>query len=261
MGTAGDGRFEADGVRSAFDVGEQVGHRLALVRGLRVARGHPCVVASVPATFASYGNGCAGPAGVPSLGAVAGSLPHIGSTPQLRLSNLPPAFVNVPIGFVGFDATSWNGIPLPVSLTPLGFTGCDALLAPVRSDGLTNTNGIANWNVALPMNALALGIDVYFQGAVLVPGWNPAGFVFSNGGHAVVGSPGSRRSQAQLADARAVLAARGRHRWCGRWPRSDRPSESGERRTQRMALRSAVSGARRRRAVPGSRSARRSLPW
>ncbi len=114
---------------------------------------------------------------------------HLGSTLQLRLTNLPPAFVNVPLGFVGFDATSWNGIPLPVSLTPLGFTGCDVLLAPVRSDGLTNTNGIANWNVALPMNALALGIDVYFQGAVLVPGWNPAGFVFSNGGHAVVGSP------------------------------------------------------------------------
>lgn len=144
---------------------------------------------SVPATFATYGTGCAGPAGVPALSNVAGSLPRIGSTLQLRLTNLPPSFVNVPIGFLGFDATSWFGVPLPVSLTPLGFPGCDALLAPIRSDGLTNVSGVANWPIALPMNALALGTDIYFQGAVLVPGWNPGGFVFSNGGHAVVGSP------------------------------------------------------------------------
>lgn len=145
--------------------------------------------AAVAATFATYGTGCAGPAGVPALSNVAGSLPRIGSTLQLQLTNLPPAFVNVPIGFIGFDATSWMGMPLPVSLAPLGFPGCHALLAPIRSDGLTNVSGVATWNIALPMNALALGVDIYFQGAVLVAGWNPGGFVFSNGGHAVVGSP------------------------------------------------------------------------
>jgi hypothetical protein len=145
--------------------------------------------ATVPATFATYGAGCAGPNGVPQLTNVAGSLPRIGSTLQLRLSNLPPSFLNVPLGFLGFDASSWNGIPLPLSLAPLGFPGCEALLAPIRSDGLTNVNGVADWNVALPMNALALGLSVRFQGAVLVPGWNPGGLVFSNGGHAVLGSP------------------------------------------------------------------------
>jgi hypothetical protein len=142
----------------------------------------------VPATFVSYGAGCVGPNGTPLLTNVAGSLPRIGSTLQLRLSNLPPSFLNVPLGFLGFDASSWGGIPLPLSLTPLGLPGCDALLAPIRSDGLTNTGGIADWNVWLPMTAFALGVDIYFQGAVLVPGWNPGGFVFSNGGHAVVGS-------------------------------------------------------------------------
>jgi len=145
--------------------------------------------ATVPATFTSYGTGCAGPAGVPSLGNVAGSLPRIGSTLQLRLTNLPSSPFNVPIGFLGFDATTWSGLPLPLSLTPLGFTGCDALLAPISSDGLTNVAGVANWNIALPMSTFALGFDIYFQGAVFVPGWNPGGFVFSNGGHAVVGSP------------------------------------------------------------------------
>lgn len=143
----------------------------------------------VPATFVSYGAGCAGPNGVPQLSPVAGSLPRIGATLQLRLSNLPPSFFNVPLGFLGFDAATWGGLPLPLSLTPFGFNGCAALLAPIRSDGLTNTGGTADWNVWLPMTAFALGMDVYFQGAVLVPGWNPGGFVFSNGGHAVIGSP------------------------------------------------------------------------
>jgi len=145
--------------------------------------------ATVPATFTTYGGGCAGPAGVPALANVAGSLPRIGSTLHLQLTNLPPSFINVPIGFLGFDAASWGGIPLPLSLAPFGFPGCDALLAPVTSDGLTNVVGVAAWNIPLPMSAFALGADIYFQGAVLVPGWNPGGFVFSNGGHAVVGSP------------------------------------------------------------------------
>jgi hypothetical protein len=68
-------------------------------------------------------------------------------------------------------------------------SSCAWLRWPAGRDALTNTTGVANWNIPLPMNALALGIDIYFQAAVLVPGWNPGGFVFSNGGHAVVGSP------------------------------------------------------------------------
>ncbi|MFY9341509.1 MAG: hypothetical protein WAT39_03405 [Planctomycetota bacterium] len=143
----------------------------------------------VPATFTTYGAGCASPVGVPQLSNVPGSLPRIGSTLQLRLTNLPPSFFNVPLGFLGFDANEWSGMSLPLSLTPLGFTGCDALLAPIRTDGLTNVSGTAAWNIALPMTALALGVDVYFQGAVFVPGWSPGGFAFTNGGHAVVGSP------------------------------------------------------------------------
>lgn len=144
---------------------------------------------TVPASWNEYGAGCPGPAGVPHLGNIAGSLPRIGTTLHLQLTNLPPSFINVPIGFFGFDAASWNGLPLPLSLAPLGFPGCSSLLAPASSEGLTNVGGVAAWDVPLPMNALALGAHVYFQAAVLVPGWNPGGFVFSNGGHAVVGTP------------------------------------------------------------------------
>jgi hypothetical protein len=37
--------------------------------------------------------------------------------------------LNVALGFVGFDATSWLGQPLPLSLTAFGFPGCEAPVA------------------------------------------------------------------------------------------------------------------------------------
>lgn len=144
---------------------------------------------AVAPSWNTYGAGCAGPNGVPLLTNLGGSLARIGSTLHLRMTNLPPSAVNVALGFLGFDAAAWSGIPLPLSLTPFGFPGCQALLAPVRSDNLANVAGVASWDVTMPMSVFALGAHVYFQGAVFVPGWNAGGFVFSNGAHAVVGSP------------------------------------------------------------------------
>lgn len=141
------------------------------------------------ATFATYGSGCAGPTGVPLLTNVAGSTPRIGSTLHLQVQNLPMSPFNAALGFIGFDATTWDGAPLPIDLSPLGFTGCDVWLAPAISNFVPNTNGVAFWDVFIPMNTFYLGVDVFFQALVLVPGWNPAGFVFSNAGHGVMGSP------------------------------------------------------------------------
>ena len=141
------------------------------------------------ASFATYGTGCPGPTGIPSLTNVPGSVPVLGSQLQLELSNLPTSPFNLPVGFIGFDAQSWNGQPLPLSLTPLGFTGCQVWLAPLLSEVLVNTGGTASWDITIPVNAFALGAHVYFQAAVLAAGWNPGGFVFTNAGDAVIGTP------------------------------------------------------------------------
>jgi hypothetical protein len=143
----------------------------------------------VQASFATFGSGCAGPAGVVTLDSAPGSLPRIGTVFQLQLLGLPTSAFNVPIGFFGFDASNWNGVPLPVSLAPLGFPGCQAWIAPAAGAALAYSgSGSASWPVPIPMNAFVLGVDLYFQGGVLVPGWNPGGFVFTNAGHAVVGN-------------------------------------------------------------------------
>ena len=141
------------------------------------------------ATFVTYGSGCAGPDGVPALSNVGGSVPRLGSVLQLQLTSLPPSPLNAVVGIIGFDNTQWNGSPLPVDLSPLGFTGCQAWLAPQILEIVTNASGTAAWNVTIPMNSFYLGDDVFFQALVLLPGWNPAGFVISNAGHGVMGSP------------------------------------------------------------------------
>ncbi|MEZ5654244.1 MAG: hypothetical protein R3E87_27225 [Burkholderiaceae bacterium] len=142
----------------------------------------------VLASFQAYGSGCAGPVGTPDLHAVGASVPKLGTTLQLEVGALPGSLFNVPIGFVGFDDQQWNGLPLPLPLDVLGFTGCSALLAPELSAALSNNAGVAPWSISIPLNVAVVGADLYFQAGVLVPGWNPGGFVFSNGGHAVVGN-------------------------------------------------------------------------
>jgi len=139
------------------------------------------------ASFTLFGQGCTGPAGVPSLAAVGSALPRLGATFVVRLASLPTSPFNLPFGVIGYDATSWNGMPLPVALDPFGFTGCQAWIAPANSVTLNNGAGVADWNIFVPLDLDLLGADFYLQGAVLVPGFNPGGVVFSNAGHGVVG--------------------------------------------------------------------------
>jgi hypothetical protein len=144
--------------------------------------------AAQAATFTTFGAGCVGPNGTPSLGAAPGSTPRIGATLQLSLSNLPTSFLNPAFGIVGFDATTWNGQPLPVSLASIGMPGCAAWIDSVLAEVLLNVQGTASWNIAIPMNQNFVGLNVYVQGAVLSPGSNAAGVVLSNAGHARIGS-------------------------------------------------------------------------
>jgi hypothetical protein len=142
---------------------------------------------AIAAAATAYGAGCAGPAGVPVLAAQPGSVPRLGATLQLRLTSLPTGGLNVPIGWVGFDDQQWNGLPLPLALDPLGFPGCQALLAPVSAYTLSNVAGTADWPLAIPFLPAFAGFEFFAQGSVFVPGFNPGGLVFSNAVACTVG--------------------------------------------------------------------------
>ena len=89
--------------------------------------------------------------------------------------------LNLAFGWLGYDDTQWNGVPLPASLDPIGFTGCEALLEPSGFYNLANNNGVASWSLDVPFLPVFIGQEFYLQAGVLVLGFNPGGMVFSGG--------------------------------------------------------------------------------
>lgn len=138
------------------------------------------------ATFSTYGAGCAGSNGTPTLDAAPGARPRIGTTFDMALNNLPVAGSAV-VGVVGFSDTFWSGVPLPFDLGPLGMTGC-SLLADL-SFALTQVAGgaSATWGLPVPMDVRLLGGDIYVQALVVDPGVNPFGMTATNGGSLHIG--------------------------------------------------------------------------
>ena len=139
------------------------------------------------ASIVPYGSGCAGPTGVPLLAVLPGSLPRLGATLALEVSNLPTGLLNVPVGWLGFDDATWGGAPLPLALDGFGFPGCVALLAPSTEYSLTNVAGTASWSIPIPFLPSYAGLQFYLQAGVLVLGFNPGGLVFSRALHGTVG--------------------------------------------------------------------------
>ncbi len=70
--------------------------------------------------------------------------------------------------------------PLPIDLTPLGFTSCLLHIEPSVMEPLANVGGIANWDIAVPATPSLDGVQFFLQGLVLTPGFNPGGGVTSS---------------------------------------------------------------------------------
>jgi hypothetical protein len=132
-------------------------------------------------TFAPFGIGCAGSAGVPVLAAVGSSLPALGTTFRLQVAPLPPASGAVVLAF-GFDLAQWQGVPLPLELSALGLPGCRLWLSPAGG-ALFVLHAGGSAVIALPIAASPAlrGIVLATQGLVLDPA-APAGAAVTNAG-------------------------------------------------------------------------------
>lgn len=138
------------------------------------------------ATFVTFGAGCAGSGGVPSLAAQGSSLPRSGTNFATQVTNLPSAG-----GFafmaVGFDNTSWNGLPLPLSLAGFGMPGCTGYVRIDAAVLIAHAAGTLNFTMAIPTGLE--GVVFHQQCLSLDPAAsNAAGAVTSNAGTATVGS-------------------------------------------------------------------------
>jgi len=134
------------------------------------------------ATYTTFGAGCTGTRGIPTLAAQQGSLPRIGQTLSLQIGNAPvqgQIFL-----FLGFSNTDWTGTPLPFSLAPFGANGCNVLVSGDQTFLLPNLLGTSVWNASVPNLP---GVQFYNQAFVFDAAANPFGVTASNAGQGVVG--------------------------------------------------------------------------
>ena len=124
----------------------------------------------------SFGSGCAGSAGVPTL--TASDAPRLGAPYTLTIGNLNPT---VNVGVVVIGLTELPG----VALDPIGMTGCLGYVSADLLVTVTGTGGSAAWTWS-PVSG-PLGATFVAQGLSLDPSINPAWLVASNAVGGVLG--------------------------------------------------------------------------
>ena len=137
-----------------------------------------------PASYLTYGRGCAGSAGVPQL--TSAQRPWLGEGFGVQLTRLPNSAAAAVVS-LGFSDRNWLGVPLPFALANLGMPGCDLLAAFEFSFVVPATSGAATFTLPLCDCPNLAGLGFYQQGFVLDAGANAAGMVVSNAGAGVIG--------------------------------------------------------------------------
>jgi hypothetical protein len=141
-----------------------------------------------PATVTSYGAGCPGSGGVPTLAAFGGTQPWIGTGLTLQMQSLPVLIFRAPFGILGLSQTTWGPTPLPAALDPVGMPGCSALVSVDDIRPLTNSFGTALWTIQIPNAVGLVGGHFYAQGLVVDPPTNVFGAVVSNALDCLIGA-------------------------------------------------------------------------
>jgi hypothetical protein len=182
------------GAGMAFD---PVRNRIVVAQGrLRSCVNHAdspetwVMVRTPPAAFTTFGVGCLGSAGLPTLAAQAGSVPRFGETLLVSLTNLP-AVANVPVGVIGLSNTMNNGSPgpysLPFNLAAFGMPGCTQYVSIDATVFLLSLTGQVTWPIGIPSNAGLAGLTFHVQALVIDVGINPLGATVTNAGNGVIG--------------------------------------------------------------------------
>jgi hypothetical protein len=137
-----------------------------------------------PATWSTFGNGCAGSAGTPVLDQAPGSLPWLGDTFVLRIATVPAAQA----ALVAFGSRAqWGAVLLPLPLAPYGMPGCTLFAGGNVLLFAPGTGGVASVSVAIPNVAGLLGATIDAQAVVTDPGANAAGLVVTQAGTLTIG--------------------------------------------------------------------------
>lgn len=134
----------------------------------------------LPAAVVPFGAGCAGTAGIPTLGAAPYSLPWLGDTMHTVVQTIPA-------GEPGAVFVSSFGSTPPVPLAGVGMPGCDLLVPIDVAELRLAVAGSAEWATVVP-NVPALAAATFRQQAfVFDVAANALGLVASNAVTATLG--------------------------------------------------------------------------
>ena len=139
------------------------------------------------ASWTALPGGCPGSQGtVPNLAMRPGELPILGSTFTVEVTTPAPNQIAIP--FMGLSNTMTGSMTLPLSLAPIGATGCFLEVDPAISNfGLSDGLGRLAFAFSIPNQANLIGLSFYQQALVYDPSANAARIVLSNSGVGVIG--------------------------------------------------------------------------
>jgi hypothetical protein len=126
----------------------------------------------------TYGAGCVGSNGVPTLLPV--DQPRIGANWQLVMNN-NNAVSPIAIIVVGASSTA------PIPLDAIGMLGCAGFVTPDLLLTTGSSAGVAPWSTTIPNDPAVVSAHLYIQGISFDPGINPAWLVSSNAVDGLVG--------------------------------------------------------------------------
>jgi hypothetical protein len=138
-----------------------------------------------PASYATFGSGCAGSGGTPALAAAAGQLPWLGEAFTLELSSLPSNAAALVL--FGASRTSWPPFPLPLALGPYGMPGCTLFASGEAMFPAATSGSGGSLGFVVPNATSLVGLTFFNQAFVADPPANRLGLTVSNAGEARIG--------------------------------------------------------------------------
>jgi hypothetical protein len=142
-----------------------------------------CSRDAFPASYSTFGNGCAGSQAASTLSPVA--LPRLGTNLLVVLDHLPQ---NLCFFITGFSNTTASIGSLPFDLGPFGAPGCLARVSLDSTTLLVGSNGNALSSMTIPNLQSLLGAQLYQQALVIDSPANQLGAVVSNAAALMIGN-------------------------------------------------------------------------
>lgn len=139
-------------------------------------------IAGPESTYVTFANGCAGSRRATRL--IPRDTPQIGKTLDLHLLDLPRDLAFV---LFGFSDAAVGGVPLPISLAPIGMPGCAARVSPDHVVLVGGSNGSATLPIPIPHSVGLRGLRFFNQAFVIDPPANALGAVASDAAAARIG--------------------------------------------------------------------------